>query len=103
MEQMLDRNGVLMHPFVLGEIALGHLNPRSGILNALRKLPSAEAAEHEEVIQFIDRYRLFGVGLSYVDVHLLTAAALTFCAIWTRDKRFRAAAERLGLWAKGLD
>lgn len=103
MERMLDQDNVVMHPFVLGEIALGHLNPRGEILDNLRRLPFAEAAEHEEVLDFIDRYRLFGTGLSYVDVHLLTAAALTFCSVWTRDRRFRTAAEALGLWAKGLD
>jgi len=92
-----------MHPFVLGEVALGHLNPRKAILDMLRRLPSAERAEDEEVVEFIDRYQLFGTGLGYVDVHLLTGAALSFCAIWSRDKRLRAVAETLGIAAKGLN
>ncbi len=92
-----------MHPFVLGELALGHLRPRKGILDTLRHLPPAERAEDEEVVEFVDRYQLFGTGLGYVDVHLLTGAALSFCGIWTRDKRLRAFAEKLGIAAKGLN
>ena len=102
MNDLLRSGQVAMHPFVLGEVALGHLDPRAGILGMLQSLPAAEAAENDEVLQFIDRYRLFGTGLGYVDVHLLTAAALTFSGLWTRDKRLRAAAEKLGIAAKGL-
>lgn len=91
-----------MHPFVLGEIALGYLDPRADILEMLQSLPKAEVADDSEVLQFIDQYQLFGTGVGYVDTHLLTAAMLTFSALWTRDKRLQAVAERLGIAASGL-
>jgi predicted nucleic acid-binding protein len=103
MNRLLQSGQVAMHPFVLGEVSLGHLDPRAGILGMLQSLPASEMAENGEVLEFIDRYRLFGTGLGFVDVHLLTATALTFCALWTRDKRLRATAERLGIAAKGLN
>jgi hypothetical protein len=103
MDRLLRADSVLMHPFVLGEIALGYLHPRQAVLDGLRLLPAAEVAENDEVLEFVDRYQLFGAGLGYVDVHLLTGAALSFCGIWTRDKRLQAIAEKLGIAAKGLN
>ena len=102
MDRLLRDDGIVMHPFVLGEVALGHLRPRAAIMEMLRKLPQAEMAGDDEVVQFIERYELFGTGLGYVDVHLLTGTALTFCALWTRDKRLHAIAKDLGIAAKGL-
>jgi Arc/MetJ family transcription regulator len=64
---------------------------------SLRNLPQATAASHEEVMLFIDARRLFGLGIGYVDAHLLAATALSPGAtLWTRDKRLRAAAQSLG-------
>ena len=103
MDRLLKSGQVAMHPFVLGEVALGHLRPRDAILEMLQSLPFTEVAENGEVLQFIERYRMFGTGLGYVDVHLLTSAALTFCGLWTRDKRLRGTAQKLGIVAKGLE
>ncbi|MEJ1968321.1 MAG: hypothetical protein WDN03_06750 [Rhizomicrobium sp.] len=102
MDRLLRSDQIVLHPFVLGEVALGHLRPRATIMEMLRKLPQAEMASDPEVIQFIEQYELFGTGLGYVDVHLLTGAALTFCALWTRDRRLCKIAKDLGIAAKGL-
>ena len=41
---------------------------------------------------------LFGLGIGYVDAHLLAATLLTTDAsLWTRDKRLAAVATRHGL------
>jgi len=89
-----------MHPFVLGELALGSLRQRDVILTSLRDLPQASVASDEEVLRFIAERRLFGLGIGYVDAHLLAAARLTAGAtLWTRDARLRGAAGRLGLAA----
>jgi predicted nucleic acid-binding protein len=93
---LLDRGAVAMHPFVLGEIACGSLAQRAATLDLLHDLPSAVVADAGEVLGFIDRHRLHGRGLGYVDVHLLASVALTSGAtLWTRDKRLRAAADAL--------
>jgi len=94
---LLERGAVLMHPFVVGEIACGSLTDRSSILELLGDLPAAVVAEGEEVLAFIERHVLHGKGIGYVDVHLLASVALTEGAIlWTRDKRLRMVAEDLG-------
>jgi predicted nucleic acid-binding protein len=94
---LLERGAVVMHPFVVGEIACGNLRDRSSVLELLQDLPNAVVAEGEEVLGFIERFALHGKGMGYVDVHLLASVALTQGAmLWTRDKRLRAAATGLG-------
>jgi len=95
---LLERRKILVHPFVIGELALGNLRQRDAILDSLRGLPSTLIATDEEVQAYIDRYSLFGMGIGYVDAHLLAATSLTVGAqIWTRDRRLCAAADRVGL------
>ena len=97
---LLEDGGVLGHPFVLGELALGNLRRRDDVLRVLRRLPQATSASHLEVLQFIDREALYGRGIGYVDAHLLAAARLTAGSkLWTRDRRLQAVAGQLGLAA----
>jgi hypothetical protein len=104
LSKLLSRREVFTHPFVIGEIALGHLRPRDLVLSELQKLRSTEIASAAEVLRFVDRYHLFGRGVGYVDVHLLAATMLTDdCALWTRDKRLHGIAQELGIAAEGLD
>jgi predicted nucleic acid-binding protein len=95
---LLERRNILAHPFVIGELALGSLKQRDAILDSLRGLPSALVATDDEVQAFIDRHALFGLGIGYVDAHLLAGTALTVGAqIWTRDRRLNVAADRVGV------
>lgn len=95
----LGRGRVLMHPFVLGEIACGKLTKkRSEVLRLLAELPEAPSATDAEAMTFIDRHALMGRGIGYIDVHLLAAVALAGKArLWTRDKRLAAIAADLHL------
>ena len=100
LESLLDRGGVLGHPFVIGELALGNLRRRDLVLGALRQLPRAAVASDEEVFGFIEARRLFGHGIGYIDAHLLASVRLTPDArLWTRDRRLRAIAGQLELAA----
>lgn len=93
---MADRR-LLMHPYAIGEIMLGSIANRAIVLTTLTDLPQAPIATHDEVLALIERERLHGLGIGYVDAHLLAAARLADAALWTRDKRLLAAAELLGL------
>ena len=89
MNALLSADQILTHPFVIGEIALGSLPKRSVTLGNLRRLLPARIASPHEVFQLIERHRLFGSGVGYVDVHLLASALVTpETKLWTRDKRF---------------
>jgi hypothetical protein len=94
---LLERSIVIVHPFVVGEIACGNLHNREAILELLQDLPAAAVAEGDEVLRFIESHVLHGKGLGYVDVHLLASVALTEGArIWTRDKKLRLVAQMMG-------
>ena len=96
--ELLRDGQVLAHPWVTGELALGHLSRRSEILGLLQNLPQATVATDDEVLTFIDKRHLFGLGIGYVDAHLLAATKLTTAArLWTRDKRLAAVAVQHGL------
>jgi predicted nucleic acid-binding protein len=98
---LLDRDEVAMHPYIIGEVVLGHLRQRDLLVRRLNRLPKVSVARHHEVLRLIDSERLFGLGLGYVDVHLLAAARLASdIYLWTRDKRLAAAAEQLSLGAR---
>lgn len=89
---------VLMHPFVLGEMACGRMRNREEVLRLLRGLPSAPLASDEEALAFIEAHGLMGCGIGYVDVHLLAATALAGGAgLWSRDRRLAEVAGEMGL------
>ena len=87
------------HPFVTGEVAMGHLRRPAEILTLLRNLPQAEQAEHEEVLRFVADHELAGSGLGWIDAHLLCSAALDRSRLWSLDRRLAAVASRLELGA----
>lgn len=95
---LLHEGQVLMHPHVLGEIALGSLKNRAAVLDAMSDLPQTVVATDEEVLGFIATHALFGLGIGFTDAHLLAAAMLVpGTRLWTRDRRLSAASLRLGL------
>lgn len=97
LEALLDDGYVVCHPFIIGELACGNLKNRAEILSLLQALPVALHAEHEEVMRFIDNYRLMGKGLGYIDIHLLASAVLTKISLWTLDKRLQEVSLKLEL------
>ena len=94
---LLEEGKVVCHPFIIGELACGNLANRKEILGLLQALPQAIIADHEEVMRFVELHRLMGIGLGYVDVHLLASARLSLAPLWTLDVKLRDAAEKLGI------
>lgn len=97
LENLLNDGHAACHQFVIGELACGNLKNRTEILSLLHALPMAISAEHEEVMRFIDNYHLMGIGLGYIDIHLLASAALSGIPLWTFDKKLHEASAKLGL------
>jgi predicted nucleic acid-binding protein len=97
LEAALNASEVLMHPFILGELACGNLKRRAEVLSLMGELPQAPVVTEDEALDFIERRKLMGRGVGYVDVHLLASAVLTGSAtVWTRDKRLASLADDLG-------
>ena len=96
----LERSEIATHSFVLGELALGNMRQRGEVLGLIQALPSAMVAQDREVLEFIERRRLWGRCIGYIDAHLLSACHLSFgVRLWTRDKRLRSIAQEQGIAA----
>ena len=94
----LEGTMVVVHPLVIGELACGNLKNRATILDALRRLPSAVEATHDEALMFIERHGLMGRGIGYIDALLLASTALGGdTRLWTRDQRLGRVAQSLDL------
>jgi predicted nucleic acid-binding protein len=94
----LNLGQVLVHPFVLGELACGNLRNRQEVLGLLRNLPEAPRVSDDEAHFLIENRSLMGRGVGYIDVHLLASVLLTDePALWTRDKRLAAIAGELSV------
>ena len=98
LSKLLNAGRILIHPFVIGELALGSFKQRDVILASLDDLPAVQTATDQEVMHFIEQANLAGLGIGYVDAHLLASVRLTpDCALWTRDKRLKVVAQRMEL------
>ena len=97
LQALLQGAEVVCHPFIVGELACGNIQNRQGFLSLLQTLPQAPTADQEEVLYFIEHDRLMGVGIGFVDVHLLASARLSRLPLWTSDKSLKEVAARLNV------
>ena len=83
---LLTEYEAAIHPFVLGELACGNFKNRKEIFELLSNLPSIAEISTEEYFVFIEKNKLYGLGLGFVDIHLLASSLIAQCSIYTRDK-----------------
>lgn len=86
---------ILVHPFVMGELACGTIKNRSKFLLDLESLPSSPSATDVEALRLLEVHNLWGHGLGWIDVHLLASAMLSNSLLWTLDVHLKQAASGL--------
>ncbi|HPX37573.1 MAG TPA: type II toxin-antitoxin system VapC family toxin [Mycobacterium sp.] len=96
--ELLGLDEIGCQPLIMQEIALGSLRQREAVLELIAKLYQFPAISHHEILHLANRHRLWGKGLSAIDVHLMAAVAVTpGSSLWTRDKRLISACSDLGI------
>ena len=100
LSNLLTRDEVECHPFVVGELACGSLHRRSEVLSLLQSLPQVPVGSHTEVLTFVEGNRLMGRGIGWIDAHLLASASLAGSLLWTRDRRLAEIARALDLYGQ---
>lgn len=101
LREILEQGQIVMHPFVVAELALGSLRERGKMLDLLDGLPRVRVAQMNEVRVTIEARRLYSLGIGLMDAHLIASVLINpSTLLWTRDKRLRKAAERLELHAE---
>ena len=97
LDRLLDVDEVVGHEMVAGELLIGDRGGRTRILTAYAQMQQARTVAHSEVAEFVRARRLMGVGLGWIDAHLLAAAVLRHHLVWTADLRFATVAAQLGV------
>ena len=96
LQARLRNDEIAMHPFVVGELALGPLPKRQQILMYLDNLPRLRAAQQDEVRGMVEAYTLHNQGIGLIDAHLLAAVLIhPGMELWTRDGNLRKVAAKL--------
>ena len=98
--KLLEEDSIVIHPFIIGELACGSMKNRRKILDLLAELPVLKIAQHTEVMWFLEQNRLYGRGIGWIDANLLASASLSGTPILTSDRRLRSAAELSGIACK---
>jgi len=81
----LDQGQIVIHPFIIAELALGSLKDRTMTLTLLDLLPRVRVARMNELRLMIEARRLYNVGIGLTDAHLI--ASVFRCAHASVDER----------------
>jgi predicted nucleic acid-binding protein len=100
MRKHLDQGQIVIHPFIVAELALGSLQKRALTLALLGYLPQVRIAQMSEVRLMVEARRLYSLGIGLTDAHLIASVFINApVLLWTKDKPLRKAAEALGIHA----
>ena len=98
MERCLNSGQIVMHPFIVAEIALGSLHNRRKRLGEMEALLEVRVAKLNEVRHMIEAHTLYSKGIGLTDAHLIASCLLTLgTQLWTRDGALRKVAKALGI------
>ncbi|HEY1803982.1 MAG TPA: type II toxin-antitoxin system VapC family toxin [Terracidiphilus sp.] len=98
MQKLLDTGHVLMHPFVVAEMALGSMRNPGITLSDLDGLLTVSVAELSEVRRMIEARGLYARGIGLTDAHLVASCLITpGTQLWTRDAALKAVAKTVGI------
>lgn len=97
LERLLTGGNVATHPFVIGELSLGHIRTREKVIASLAQLPRVPVVAHDELLLFVRANKLSGTGIGLADTYLLASAKLDGAQFWTADRNAANIATRLGI------
>ena len=100
LRQHLNQGQIVIHPFIIAELALGSLKDRTRTLTLLDLLPQVQVAHLSELRTLIEARSLYNLGIGLTDIHLIASALISPpTLLWTRDKPLRKIANALNIHA----
>jgi predicted nucleic acid-binding protein len=100
LQKGLNQGQIVIHPFIIAELALGSLKDRARMLAYLDLLPQVRVAKLSELRLMIEGRRLYNLGIGLTDAHLIASTLIDSpTLLWTKDRRLRKVAEGLGIHA----
>ena len=99
-EKALNSGQIVIHPWIVAEVALGSLRDRAKTLAMLDLLPQARVARTSELRLMIEARHLYNLGIGLTDAHLIASVFLNPpTLLWTKDKQLRKVAESFAIHA----
>jgi hypothetical protein len=100
LEKALRQGQIVIHPWIVAELALVSLRDRKRTLAMLDLLPQVAVSQTIELRHMIETRHLYNLGIGLTDAHLIASVFLTPpTVLWTRDKQLRKVADALGIHA----
>lgn len=100
LRKLLDNNQVVMHPYLVAELALGSLHNRPAILAKLDNMPMAKMVDLRDVRLMIETRALYAKGIGLTEAHLVASCLATpGTSLWTSDVRLGNVAASFGVRA----
>jgi hypothetical protein len=100
MSAALNQGQLVIHSWIIGELALGSLRDRTRTLAMLDLLPQVRVAQISELRHMIEVRGLYNRGIGLTDAHLMASVFLNPpTLLWTKDKRLRKVTEAFGIHA----
>jgi predicted nucleic acid-binding protein len=100
LQRALNGGRIVIHPWIVAELALGSLRDRTKTLATLDLLPQLRVAQLSELRHLIEARRLYNIGIGLIDAHLIASVLISPpTLLWTSDRRLRKLAESLGIHA----
>lgn len=96
-DALLEREDVLGHEMVYGELLVGDRRSRSHLLADMELIATAPTVPHPEVVSLVRARRLQGRGIGWVDAHLLASTLVVGARLWTADARLAEIASEVGV------
>lgn len=93
---LLKTEEIIIHPFILGELSLGQFEPKTRfkILDMLNLLVKVEVDPHDEIVHFLEKNKLMGKGIGWIDCHRLYSTVKNKLQILTFDKKLKILADQ---------
>ncbi|HXY06766.1 MAG TPA: type II toxin-antitoxin system VapC family toxin [Terriglobales bacterium] len=100
LQKALNQGQIVIHSWIIAELALGSLRERVKTLAMLDLLPQVRVAQLSELRVMIEARRLYNLGIGLTDAQLIASVFLNPpTLLWTRDKPLRRVAAALGIHA----
>lgn len=97
LDRLLESGEVFGHEFVFGELLIGDRGGRGTLLVDYAFLPKATMVPHAEGVDFVRRRGLYGRGVGWIGIHLLTSALVDGLRLWTADSGLVVLAQQIGV------
>jgi predicted nucleic acid-binding protein len=98
--RLVQAGELLMHPYVMGELAMGSIADRKLRLRLWAMMPTVPIVPLEAVLELVEGRHLYSSGIGYMDASLLASSLATRDALLrTRDGKLLGLARKFGISA----